>query len=118
MKAAFRTLGSMMTHSDLSSRDCGISSGISRISLITVPEFSTRSTSFLLSAAGVVVTTSRPATSDTQSLFITRLLRSQIGWVGGLLLDAGQELQYIRFRRRWKGKLAACRRDLGVRPIV
>jgi len=38
-----------MTHSDLSSRDCGISSGISRISEITMPEFSTRSTSFCVS---------------------------------------------------------------------
>src|SRR5258707_2102394 len=37
----------MMTHSALSRRSCGMSSGISRISFRTVPQFCRRSTSFL-----------------------------------------------------------------------
>src|SRR5258708_2283536 len=51
MKAAFRTDGYTITHSDLSSRSCGISSGMSRISFKISPQFSRRSVSFLLSTA-------------------------------------------------------------------
>src|SRR5712664_1163082 len=40
-----------MTHSALSSRSCGMSSGMSIISLRTVPQFSTRSVSFVSSFA-------------------------------------------------------------------
>src|SRR5208282_3008246 len=48
----------MMTHSALSMRSCGMSSGISMISFITVPLFSSRSASFLSSwenSAGAII---------------------------------------------------------------
>src|SRR5216684_3138647 len=51
MKAALSTDGITMTHSALSSRSEGMSSGISRISLRTVPQLSRRSASFCSSAA-------------------------------------------------------------------
>src|SRR5438445_8899661 len=51
MKAALSTEGKMMTHSALSSKSGGMSSGMSRISLRTVPQLSRRSVSFLSSFA-------------------------------------------------------------------
>src|SRR5271170_4875784 len=54
MKAAFNTDGSTITQRALSSRSWGISSGISRISFITVPAFCRRSTSFVSSAFGAL----------------------------------------------------------------
>src|SRR5215469_4869074 len=51
MNAAFRTEGYTMTHSALSSRSCGMSSGMSRISFNTVPQFCKRAASFLSMAA-------------------------------------------------------------------
>src|SRR5216683_364177 len=51
MKAALSTEGKMMTHSALSSKFGGILSGMSRISLRTVPQLSRRSVSFLSSFA-------------------------------------------------------------------
>src|SRR5882672_10856701 len=53
MNAAFNTEGKTITHSALSSRSCGISSGIFMISSITMPEFSRRSVSLSLSARAV-----------------------------------------------------------------
>src|SRR5260221_11069455 len=50
MNAALSTEGKTITHSALSSRSCGILSGIFIISPITTPEFSRRSVSFSLSA--------------------------------------------------------------------
>src|SRR5579863_3554119 len=49
--AALRTEGKTMTHSDLSKRSLGMSSGTFRISSITDPAFSRRSVSFASSAA-------------------------------------------------------------------
>src|ERR1700686_4721025 len=51
MNAALSTDGKTITHSALSSRSCGISSGIFIISSITVPAFSRRSASFSFLAA-------------------------------------------------------------------
>src|ERR1700688_1327297 len=49
MNAAFSTEGKTTTHSALSSRSCGILSGIFMISSMTMPEFSSRSVSLSLS---------------------------------------------------------------------
>jgi hypothetical protein len=72
MKAALTTEGKTTTHFALSRRSWGISSGTFRISEITVPAFSTRSTSFLSSAANseVVEAKKSAATRDTRVFFI------------------------------------------------
>src|SRR5579872_5699619 len=72
MKAAFMTEGKTMTHSALSRRSAGISSGILRISVITWPAFSMRLFSSFWADAG------RPAKAITainkKILFIDVLL--------------------------------------------
>src|SRR5271157_4226954 len=62
-----------MTHSALSRRSWGMSSGTFRISEMTWPEFSTRLHSFLLSAMELLAK-NRAATSETQGFFIAALL--------------------------------------------
>src|SRR5262249_45787618 len=73
----------MTTQRALSRRSCGISSGMFRISSMTVPAFSMRSTSFSLSAAGgrakaAGATKSRPAARYFESCIISSL-RSVFG---------------------------------------
>src|ERR1700726_3840431 len=63
MKAALSTEGKTTTHSALSSRSCGISSGIFIISSITMPEFSSRSVSLSLSARAASMGTAVSARS-------------------------------------------------------
>src|ERR1700756_1829484 len=48
------TDGITITHSALSKRSCGMSSGILRISFITIPEFRKRDWSFALSSASAL----------------------------------------------------------------
>src|SRR6266852_1129604 len=67
--ANFSTEGRTMTQSALSRRSCGMSSGMLRISVMTLPAFSTRSTSFL-SLAGVVETMRRVTNMDAKKFFI------------------------------------------------
>src|SRR5580700_3378536 len=87
MNAALRTEGNTITHSALSSRSCGMSSGIFIISSITMPEFSRRSVSFSLSAraasmGAVVRATKIPrASSFLMSSFLLRSgAWSEPGW--------------------------------------
>src|SRR5208282_2193481 len=78
MKAALRTEGKTTTQSALSRRPCGMSSGIFRISDTTLPAFSTRSTSFVSSAASAAVALearNRAATRETRRLFMSLLLK-------------------------------------------
>src|SRR5215469_5946294 len=72
MKAAFSTDGKTITQSAFCSRSRGMSSGISRISLRTVPLLWSRSSSFSLSAdhIGVAAKISNALNKDTSFLFI------------------------------------------------
>src|SRR5262252_10974058 len=72
MNAALRTDGKTTTQSALSSRAPGILSGMSRISLRTVPLFVSRSSSFSLSAAhpGVAANRTNVITTDVSFIFI------------------------------------------------
>src|SRR5215467_13036921 len=70
--ANLTTEGSTTTHLALSRRSWGTLSGTSRISLMTFPEFSTRSCSFFASANATAARNEKPIRA-TQILFIGSL---------------------------------------------
>src|SRR4249920_621052 len=77
MKAAFMTEGRTMTHSALSRRSAGISSGTLRISTITVPAFLMRLFSSFCADAGTPA--KAITTRNDRILFIDVLLYNHHG---------------------------------------
>src|SRR6516225_3923243 len=73
-KAPFFTEGRMITHSALSTRSFGMSSGIFRISFNTVPASLTRSSSRSSLAAKVAVADIRTTRKHTMDFFIEHCL--------------------------------------------
>src|SRR5260370_39654275 len=84
IKAALSTEGKMMTHSALSSRSGGMSSGMFRISFRTVPQLSRRSVSFLSSFAERGRATRAHVTRDETNRLSTKHL-VVVFWAGAII---------------------------------
>src|ERR1700733_3263398 len=105
MNAAFSTDGKTMTHSAFSSRSCGMLSGISNTSCMTVPEFSKRSCS--LFAANAELATNKMQTprvklrniENLHYLLLVDELRSVPNFPEGLCIEcpAGQPAHWKPF---------------------
>src|SRR5215472_9088207 len=101
MNAAFTTEGKTTTQSALLSKSCGTSSGISRISLRTVPLLFSRSSSFTLSAGHMGVTARKIKVLTSNVIFF--FMSAPFAWLRLLPVHPSDVLVVVLLLRRWRG---------------